>query len=367
MGEKKGRSNPAWRYILVVLAIVVCVAAGWWIGYVVWNGEARFLELSRIRGLPGNGTVSTDPEAIRSRQDNSTFMLVNGAQIPRWQFDNGVWDKIREGKWEKRISEKEYKRVRKVVAANLRDVELLYQEAVRRGLKVGMAGGELRARIIRRAFPNEEEFRLALARAGMTGEQYVELWKKQAAVDRLIREKLQAEVEVKAPDIRAYYDEHKKDFSVPGRARISRVEMVIPEKGGASEREKIKDRMLIIRDRAEGGNLLEAAREYPRAEGTDMGWLSERDADERLAAVLFRLKDGQVSPLQERDGKFVLYQCEGIRKNEVLPLKRVKDEVRETLARRGTRNKLDSLLQKLRAEAEISIPEREGKGDEYSG
>ncbi len=367
MDEKKARSASAWKYMLAVLAVAVCVGAGWWIGDVVWHGEERFIELSRIRGMPGNRTVSTDPEAIRSRQDNSTFMLVNGVRIPRWQFDNGVWDKIREGKWEKRIPEKEYGKVRKLVAANLRDVELLYQEAVRQGLKVGMAGGELRARIIRRAFPNREEFRLALARAGLTEKQYVELWKKQAAVDRLIREKLEAGVEVTASDIRTYYDEHKQEFSIPGKIRVSRVEMDVPGDGEAAEKEKIKDRMLIIRDRAQGGNLLEVAREYPRARGTDLGWLSEGEAGKEPAAVLFRLKEVQVSPLREKDDKFVLYQCGGIRKNEVPPLKRVKDEVRETLLRENTRAKLDSLLQKLRAEAEVSIPEREGKGDEYSG
>lgn len=154
--------------------------------------------------LPGD-------EAIMAGQDKTPIVQVGDADVPGWKFDNALSDHLlANGLLWKDLSREQKRGLCEQIMENLIDMELLAAEAGRAGLKITRGGGELRALIIEKRYKSPQAFRRALAAAGMTRDQYVELWQQQALVNRFVDERIKAGIVVPETELRHLYEREKE-------------------------------------------------------------------------------------------------------------------------------------------------------------
>ena len=150
---------------------------------------------------------------IMAAQDTSPVLRVNGQEVPRWMFDNALRDRLLQADASAaELAPEELAVHQRAILHNLILMEALEQEAGHHGLGINVAGGALRAHIIRSGYKSYDDFRRALAKAGMTERQYGAIWQQQAAVNRLVDEKVLADVSVSETEVKARFKEDKAKY-----------------------------------------------------------------------------------------------------------------------------------------------------------
>lgn len=153
-------------------------------------------------------------------------------------------------------------------------------------------------------------------------------------------------------ELRAYFDQHQDEFKAPAKVRVTRVLLL-----GKSSDKALRSRAEDIRRRLQSHEPPESV--ATRGEGPerirkgDLGWITEPTDPETTMALALRV--GEVSPvIESNSGLSVILVTE--RQDERVP---PFEELRETLAGRITatrqRRAFDTLVQRLRAEAQVQI------------
>jgi peptidyl-prolyl cis-trans isomerase C len=265
-------------------------------------------------GLPAraderNAAIPTDEE-ILALQDASAIITVNGRDVPRWMYDNALRDAQNHGSAGAESVNGEAG-LRHVILHNLVDMEVLYQEAERRGMRVNLAGGVLRSRIIGNRYETMDDFRRTLAEAGMTESQYAELWRQQASVNQFLNEAVLAEIEVSARELQARYEQDKGKYARRPKIRASHILIPLAEEATDEQRGEARARLEGLRERIfAGADFADLAREtggFPSAvRGGDLGWFSRNKMVPAFSDAAFALPVGGVSEVVETSFGFHL-------------------------------------------------------------
>jgi peptidyl-prolyl cis-trans isomerase C len=333
--------------MLMVVAVIISVIVGWNAGKVLMKATASVVSLPEPFPLEVNATAPPEPSAIQEWQDNSPFMVVNGTTLPRWQYVNGILASAREAGWQDSVSRDDFERLHSDVVDNMLNMELLYQEAVRRGFGSRETTGAFKARHVKKMYGDDAGFLIALARSGMSEEQFVRFWRRQSVVDAMIRDDLMAHAEVSEEEERTYYETHEDDFMLPERVRAESITMSL---AGCerSDCDLIRDRMRILRDRSQMQPMDEAAREYPAAVYDDLGWCTRENCRDKACSEVFSLEDGAVSGVLDRDGELVIFKRLRTRVAEAIPFEQTRDEIHTIVRESKSRAEVDKLLRELR-------------------
>jgi peptidyl-prolyl cis-trans isomerase D len=144
---------------------------------------------------------------------------------------------------------------------------------------------------------------------------------------------LREEVGVLEEDLRREYELRMDQYTRPEERRASHILVRIPEDAGADAIAEAQARAQGLSQRLADGEdfarLAAEASDDPLAErsGGDLGYVARGDMDANLEAVLFTLREGEVSqPVRTRLG-FQLVKLMEIRPPERTPFEEVRDEV----------------------------------------
>jgi len=199
------------------------------------------------------------------------------------------------------------------------DRELLYQEALRRGLD------------------RDPEFTASL-----------ESFRRARLAEMLLRREAEARGGVAEPELRAYYEDNRENFVVPPKIHAAQILVDTPEEAREIRR--------LLREGADFGAL---ARERSqdagsREAGGDLGMLSPGRMGGAFDKAAFALKPGQVSePVRSERGYLIIKVLER-REGEAVSYEKVRDFLREQLAREKKQEVYGDLIQALRRDAELS-------------
>ncbi|GAB7079115.1 peptidylprolyl isomerase [Megalodesulfovibrio paquesii] len=186
------------------------------------------LALAPHPGTAAQSTAETEEIAaiekqVLAAQDTAPVAMVNGQPIPRWMYDNALRDRLARLPAAERDKAEVLARERQTILDNLLQMELLAQEAARQGVEADIGAGYIRAGIMAKAHGNDLLFAKALAKAGMTRQQYVEIWKQQVSVNRWVQEVLQPTLAVTEEAMRARYARDLPELNIPRRIRVQEV------------------------------------------------------------------------------------------------------------------------------------------------
>ncbi len=198
--------------------------------------------------------------------------------------------------------------------------ELLYQEAIKQGLD------------------KNTEYK-----------QKVEDFKKITLIGQLLEKEIEDKAKVTDQDVKAYYDEHKEDFSPFSQIRISLIRV--------KTEDEAKD---ILKKLQNGGDFAKIAKESSidtnsAKIGGDLGFLSRDQISPEHEMVVVRLKKGDVSePIKTLKG-YDIIKVTDKKTGSIVEFEKVKDLISQHLSAEKQKEVFDSYIESLKKTYAVEI------------
>lgn len=172
-------------------------------------------------------------------------------------------------------------------------------------------------------------------------------------MDKLISDLLGDDNVVSEEEVRAFYDENRKEYQTPAEARSLHLMKTLNEETTSDE---VFSELCVVREEIlEGGDFEEIAkRETEKSTGElDLGWISLDRPTNPFEATLFSMRDGEVSPVIVYEHAMHLVKVVELKPEQVVPFEEVKEELENRALARKRRDALQSLAVELRKDAVI--------------
>lgn len=172
-------------------------------------------------------------------------------------------------------------------------------------------------------------------------------------MDKLIVDLLGDDNVVSEEEVRAFYDENRKEYQTPAEARSLHLMKTLNEETTSDE---VFSELCVVREEIlEGGDFEEIAkRETEKSTGElDLGWISMDRPTNPFEATLFSMRDGEVSPVIVYEHAMHLVKVVELKPEQVVPFEEVKEELENRALARKRRDALQSLAVELRKDAVI--------------
>jgi len=250
----------------------------------------------------------------------------------------------------------------------LRDDRLVLEDMIDRKLQmaaakregVGVTDAELAdavADITKRNGMDMAQFGVALAKEGLTLEQYKAELRQQITLSRLFNKFIRSNVSVDEAEARAFYQNNLKTYSLPEEIRVRQIFLALPDKATPSQAAAIRDKALAVHARAQQGEdfirlVHEVSQGATASQGGDLGFIRREDALPEIEEAARNLKTGESSSPFLCAGGYHIIRLEEVR-TPVRPFEKVKDEIMKTLYEQKTENTYRGWLQSLRGDSHI--------------
>lgn len=183
-------------------------------------------------------------------------------------------------------------------------------------------------------------------------------------MEKLIDGILGDDNKVSEEEVEAFYQEFLDDYRTAPESRCLHIMKPISEEIAPPE---LYQKMCDIREEALNGADFEelAKRETEKSTGeVDLGWIDLDRPTNPFEAVLFSLRDGEISPVMTYEHAFHLIKVTGVKPGQITPLDEVRDEIENRTLARKKRNALQGLADQLRPNAKIEIVDYSAEEDE---
>lgn len=207
---------------------------------------------------------------------------------------------------------KAYKQLRKAALDALIDKELLWQEAVKRGVVVSDAAVQSQVDQTRQAFGGAEVFARRLEDAGFDEATYIEYTRRDLAAQQMFAE-LTKVSEPDEKEVQAFFTEHRAEMNRPEQVQARHILIKVPQGAQASTvdaaRLRLEEMRASINAGADFASVARAGSEDASAsEGGDLGYFSRGRMLPEFEAAAFALAPGAVSePVRTAVGWHLIY------------------------------------------------------------
>jgi peptidyl-prolyl cis-trans isomerase SurA len=203
----------------------------------------------------------------------------------------------------------------------------------------------------------DRQFEDALAKEGLTVEQYRGDLREQMTLSRLFNKYVRSGVAVDEQEARAYYERNPGQFGLPEEVRVRLLLVKTPRDATQEQVEAARRRAQELRDRIGRGEdfigLIRQSSDSPTAkQDGDLGFMSRAHAIPEIEEATRNLGPGEYAgPVRSEDG-FLLLRVEGTR-TPAMPFEKVKDEIVKLLFEQKIEVTYRTWLQTLRSDSHI--------------
>ncbi|MHC8285822.1 peptidylprolyl isomerase [Pseudomonas sp. XS1P51] len=207
---------------------------------------------------------------------------------------------------------KAYKQLRQAALDALIDRELLWQEAVKRGVVISDAEVQDQVAQTRQAIGGAEKFARRLEDAGFDDAGFIEYTRRELAARQVFADL----TKVAGPDekqVRAFYEEHRAEMSRPEEVQARHILIKVPKDADASTVEAARLRLEEMRVKiSQGEDFASVARagseDASASEGGNLGSFPRGRMMPEFEAAAFALAPGAVSaPVRTPFGWHLIY------------------------------------------------------------
>jgi peptidyl-prolyl cis-trans isomerase SurA len=251
---------------------------------------------------------------------------------------------------------------------DVKDGKLLLEEMIDRKLEMAAAkrngldvtdreAADAIADIKKRNNLDDSQFEAALAREGLTLEQYRSDLKEQMTLSRLFNRFVRSGVAVDESEARAYYEKNPQQFSLPEEVRVRLLVVKVPQNATPEQAESARTMANELMDRIrKGEDFIGLIRQHSdsstAARDGDLGFIQRGQAIAEIDEATRSLKPGEYAgPVRSGEG-FLLIRLEDVRIPSV-PFEKVKEEIVKTLFEQKTEIAYRAWLQTLRSDSHI--------------
>jgi peptidyl-prolyl cis-trans isomerase C len=237
---------------------------------------------------------------------------------------------------------------------------VLSQEMRARKVEVTDAEVDSNLQQMQKQFPNEAEFKKALAARGMT----VEKLRSDARIDMSINKMMEAEVSSTPPptdaQVREFYDKNPDKFKQDEAVRASHI--LIPADEKADDATKAKARAEaenVLKQLKAGGDFAELAKKYSKdgsaAQGGDLNFFTKGQMVPAFDQAAFAMKPGQMSDIVTTPFGYHIIKVTERRPASTVPFEQVSDRIKEYLTGQQKQGRAQSFIELLKQKAKIEV------------
>ncbi|MFC1880295.1 peptidylprolyl isomerase [Thermodesulfobacteriota bacterium] len=236
--------------------------------------------------------------------------------------------------------------------------ELLYQEAVKRGMKIDdkIITAE-RDKTIKR-LGGKKKFKAALKKAGLTDKQYQEKLKKKHLAKHLITVEVKDKAKASDEEVKAYYEKNKNKFMRPEARQLTHILISVKPNANAEERKLKRARAQEVIDKIKAGeDMSTVAWDYSddpyRVKSGDYGLVHKGRLYPDLEKEVFQIELGRLSEIIETIHGYHVFRVEEVKVPEQLSLEDVHEKIQKELTEKKEKQLREALSTRLRGEAQI--------------
>jgi len=213
------------------------------------------------------------------------------------------------------------------------------------------------ADIMKRNSFDTKQFEAALAKDGLTLEQYKIELREQMTLSRMFNKYIRAGITVDEAEVRAHYNRNINMYTLPEEIRLRQIFFPIPDNSSSREIADVQEKAQQVFARAEHGEdftglVHEFSQGATASQGGDLGFTQRGSLLPEMEAAAKPLKQGDISPPFPCAGGYHIIKLEEVRK-PVKPYEKVKDEIMNMLYQQKVENTYRSWLQSLRSDSNI--------------
>ncbi len=297
--------------------------------------------------------------ATDKKPSDEKVAVVNGVVIARIQFDKELKVHLeRVSRQGRQITDDQMEELKKDILEGLIEREVLYQESQKAGIKIADQKVDDQVAAIKKRFPNEEEFKKALAGMGLTEKEVREQIQHGLAIRELIDQKVANKVVITDEETKAYYDANPQLFNQPEEVKAShiliKVEPTADDATKAAARKKIEDLQQKLRA---GGDFAELAKENSEGpsnvRGGDLGYFKRGQMVKPFEDVAYSMKIDEVSDLVETRFGYHLIKVSDKKPEQTLAYADVKDKIAQRLKQEKVEKDATLYVEDLKKGAKI--------------
>ncbi len=211
--------------------------------------------------------------------------------------------------------------------------------------------------IMKRNNMSAGQFEQALAKEGLTLEQYRIELQEQMTLSRLFNKYVRTGLSVDEAEVRAFYDKNVKQYSLPEEVKVRHLVVAVPEDASPARVKAAQEKAAALMERIrKGEDFVRLVREHsgsPTAnQDGDLGFLQRGAALPELEEAAKNLKPGEFAGPVRCDDGFHIIRVEDLR-TPVQPYEKVKEEISRMLFEQKMENTYRVFLQTLRSESHI--------------
>jgi peptidyl-prolyl cis-trans isomerase C len=237
---------------------------------------------------------------------------------------------------------------------------VLTQETKARNISVSDADIDSNLKQMQSQFPNEEEFKKALAARGMSLEQL----KADARVDMSISKMMDAEVANQPPptdvQIRDFYDKNPDKFKQDESVRASHILFRVDEKATDAEKKKVHAQAeAVLKQAKSGADFAELAKKHSAdgsaAQGGDLNFFTHGQMVPAFDQAAFALQPGQISDIVTTQFGYHIIKVTERKPASTVAFDGVKQRIGEYLAQQQKQQRAEAFVEGLKKKAKIEV------------
>ena len=291
--------------------------------------------------------------------DKNEVALVNGKPVPRAELDRAVNLAVqRSQQTGKPIDPAQLDKLKEDILNRLIGAELLYQDAVKGGIKISEKEIDDKFNQWKKGFPSEEQFKDSLKQWNIDEAAMRTDLRKAMTIDMFIKEKFADKIVVSEGEAKKYYESNPQFFKQPEQIKAShiliKVEPDAKEEDKAAALKKLKD----VEEKLKGGAKFDAlAKEYSEGpskdKGGDLGYFRRGQMVKPFEEAAFALKPGQVSEIVETNFGYHLIEVIDVKPASVVPFAEVQERIQKFLQQEKTQKEMFAFIDTLRKSAKV--------------
>ncbi len=213
------------------------------------------------------------------------------------------------------------------------------------------------ADIMKRNSMDAKQFEAALAKEGLTIDQYKTELREQMTLSRTFNKYVRSGIAVDEAEVRAYYERNLKSFSLPEEIRVRQIYFPLPEHATPDQTAAVKAQAQAVYERAQKGEdfirlVRENSQEASSTQDGDLGFMQRQQVLPEIEEAARALKPGGIAGPLLCAGGYHIIRLEEVR-TPIKPFEQVKDEIMNTLYQQKVENTYRSWLQTLRSDSNI--------------
>ena len=297
--------------------------------------------------------------ALGKQAADEKVAVVNGTVITREDFDRELGRVQQQlARMGRPLTKAQLAGVEKRVLENLITNELLFQEAERKGVKIGKQAVDEQLDKIKKRFPNEEEYRSAINKMNLSEAEIKTQVEKGLSIRQFVDQEFSQKVNISEKETKAYYEGNKEMFKRPEEVRASHI--LIKTDSKSSDKEKAASYKKIQEVQAkigQGEDFAALAKKYSEGpsnvKGGDLGFFKRGQMVKPFEEAAFALNPGEVSGIVETRFGYHLIKVFEKNPETISEYHTVKDRLEKFLEQQEVQKQMEVYVEGLKSKGKV--------------